>query len=104
MLKQFIDRRDVGEGQLKALEQGLGAIWADQPTYSPLPIPLGGAIPSNAIAGKGQGQFFCSYPLRPAHHHPQQQSQLYCAAQVRCRIHSPKFYSQWEAEPALPLP
>ena len=98
----FTNDIDVGVGQLRALDMGwVVAVLVIVPSLPYLhhqgkfpSIAL--AKPPNAAISRRQGQLSCSYDLGSAHLCSQLQSQLYWAAQARCRVpSSPKCWS-WQ--------
>ena len=71
VLQQLIDGVDVGVGQLKALDLGLGDSWVSQlfcthttRMSSPALPRLAQASSGKAADGKKKGQLFCSHALR----------------------------------------
>lgn len=88
------DDVDVGVGQLKALDLGLGCSWAGQTSSSPAP-KLPGKFSSIALAypmpiSKGQSQLFCSHAPggQLTHNHSSRNSFI--------------MLPRWGAEPTLP--
>jgi hypothetical protein len=75
----------------------LGGSWAGRSTGSPLSALPGQAFlrPPNAVISRTQGQLFCSHAPRQVLTHSRLQSQLYFAAQLKYRAHSPKCSSHW---------
>lgn len=102
-LQPFIDRVDVGKGQLKTLDLGLRGSRAGQLDSSPVPTPPGHthsntalASWSSASASKRSGWLFYSCVLGPAYPIPSHQCHLYYAAQARaCSLKCCSWWWTW---------
>lgn len=106
MLEKFLDRVDVGVGQLIALLLGLVCSWVGQFSNSSLSTRSSSSVLPRLVHPKGQQQAMvpCSPALTPlwqTHVHLYHQDQIYCTAQARCRACSSEYCTKWGTRRAL---